>query len=295
MQIHFNIDSSLRAPIDWRLPALLIGLTVMSFAAFPTCLYGSEASMRDVGLASDLRLVARQRILFGHQSVGSNILDGVEQLASASGVALQIAEVGAAGEVGPATLGHVFVAENGAPLTKLESFRKAVEAGAGALDIALVKFCYVDISSSTDVQSLFQAYRATIDDLQAKHPRTTFIHVTAPLTTAQGGVKALIKRWIGSAPYGILENKRREEYNALLREAYSGREPLFDLARVESSTADGELVSVEWKGQMVPVMAEELTDDGGHLNALGRQRAARELIAVLAAAAGGMPTAGSVK
>jgi len=33
-----------------------------------------------------------------------------------------------------------------------------------------------------------------------------------------------------------------------------------------------------------PAMAPEYTDDGGHLNALGRARAAREFIAVLARA-----------
>ena len=35
----------------------------------------------DDSLAADLRLVASQRIYFGHQSVGVNIMDGVRELA----------------------------------------------------------------------------------------------------------------------------------------------------------------------------------------------------------------------
>jgi hypothetical protein len=81
----------------------------------------------------------------------------------------------------------------------------------------------------------------------------------------------------------MLENIRRQEYNNLLRQAYQGREPIFDLARVESTTADGRAATATWQGKSVPILVKEYTDDGGHLNALGRTRAARELIAVLAA------------
>jgi hypothetical protein len=151
------------------------------------------------------------------------------------------------------------------------------------LDIALVKFCYVDFDAHTDAKALFAHYRATIDDLRARNPGTTFVHVTAPLTTMEGGPKALLKRLLGRAPYGIVENLRREEYNALLRQAYRGREPIFDLAQVESTSKDGSAVTVEWNGRVAPVMAAAFTDDGGHLNAEGRVRAARELVSVLAA------------
>src|SRR5205085_12594035 len=65
---------------------------------------------------------------------------------------------------------------------------------------------------------------------------------------------------------------------------YAGREPIFDLARVESTAPDGKLVTVTWEGVTAPAMAAQYTEDGGHLNALGRARAAREFIAVLARA-----------
>jgi lysophospholipase L1-like esterase len=78
---------------------------------------------------------------------------------------------------------------------------------------------------------------------------------------------------------------RRAQYNTLLRRAYAGREPLFDLARIESTAPDGHAVTVEWNASVAPAMASAYTDDGGHLNEQGRDVAARALIRVLAQAA----------
>jgi hypothetical protein len=243
-----------------------------------------SASGADAPLRAELGRVAQRSIYFGHQSVGTNLLDGIRQLAEEAGVPLRIAEARTAAEVKPGTFGHTFVAKNGDPLRKLRSFEQAMDARPAAVDIALVKFCYIDIDAVTDAKALFASYRATIDGLHAKHPGTTFVHVTLPLTEAQSGVKALAKRLLGRAPYGTIENVRREEYNALLRQAYAGREPLFDLARIESTAPDGTAVKVQWNGAEAPALASAYTDDGGHLNASGRLRAARELVSVLAAA-----------
>ncbi|MDH4235314.1 MAG: hypothetical protein OEV15_09315 [Gallionella sp.] len=243
----------------------------------------AQAANVDASLRAELERVAQRRIFFGHQSVGGNLLDGVRQLATMTGVPVRVVEAPTASSVKPATIGHTPVARNGDPFQKLQSFEKALGDQPTGLDIALVKFCYVDINASTDAKALFARYRATIDGLQAKNPGTTFVHVTAPLTVVQSGLKESLKRLFGRAPYGTIENLHREEYNTLLRQAYLGREPLFDLARVESTAPDGTEVKVEWKGSVAPAMAPAYTDDGGHLNAAGRLRAARELVSVLAA------------
>ena len=234
----------------------------------------------DPGLRAELERVARERIYFGHQSVGMNLLQGVAELAAEAGVPVRIARADHAIDVPPATFGHTFVAENGRPLEKLESFRSAL--GAADVDIAMLKFCYVDIEADTDVKALFARYQAALAELRRAHPHTTFVHITLPLTTVQTGFKAVVKRLLGRPPYGTLEDMRRDEYNRLLRQAYAGREPLFDLARIESTAPDGTPVQVQWNGVVAPVMAAEYTDDGGHLNAEGRRRGARALIAVLA-------------
>ena len=245
---------------------------------------GTAAAAADPGLRTDLERLARERVYFAHQSVGANILRGVEELAGEAGVPIRLVGAERASDVPAASFGHIFIPENGAPLQKLENFRAAL--GSAPIDVALLKFCFVDITADTDVRALFSRYRETLVELHRSHPRTTFVHVTAPLTTVQTGWKALAKRLLGRAPYGVRENARRDEYNRLLRDVYAGREPVFDLARIESTAPDGTPVEVQWRGISVPALAEAYTDDGGHLNAKGRRRAAREMIAVLAAARG---------
>lgn len=258
---------------SWHLLAR-IAIVLSSFQAM--------SATADPGVKADLERVAQLKILFGHQSVGSNILDGVRQLAHESGVQINIHEVSRADELKTSTFGHVAVAENGKPLMKLASFERSMTNAGQGPDIAFVKFCYVDFTSNTDVKSLFNEYRATIERLKSKHPSTTFLHVTAPLTEVEGGALSKIKRLIGRAPYGLAENMRRNEYNELLRKAYASVDPVFDLAQIESTATDGRRVTDDWKGQRIPVLAHEYSEDGGHLNALGRQRAARELVSKLA-------------
>lgn len=268
----------------------------MAIALLAVVAMGSANTVRadvDVSLRSDLEHVAHQRIFFGHQSVGANLLEGIKQLSAMASVPVRVFETPTASGVETSGLGHALVVKNGDPFLKLHSFEQAMGRQPTRLDVALVKFCFVDISADTDVKALFDRYRSTIDGLKTRNPGTTFVHVTVPLTTVQRGVKGVVKELIGQAPRGAVENVRREEYNELLRRAYRGREPIFDLARIESTAPDGEKVTNNWQGSIAPEMAPEYTDDGGHLNAVGKLRAARELVSVLASispqpAAGGL-------
>ena len=234
------------------------------------------------GLRADLLRVASQRIFFGHQSIGDNLLEGVRQLAAQAGVALQITERATAAGLAVGTLAHSHVAENTQPLQKLKSFEQAMGPASAGLDTALLKFCYIDFTAETDVANLFAQYQSTMARLRALNPGMRLVHVTAPLTTVPSGAKALFKRLLGRAPYGVLENRQREAYSQLLRRAYAGREPLFDLARIESSRTDGSPFTVEWQGAQVPALVPAYSTDGEHLNTEGQLRAARALIAVLA-------------
>jgi hypothetical protein len=243
----------------------------------------APARADDARTRADLATVARRTVFFGHQSVGTNILEGVGQLAARHGVPLRVEEVSVASGLAAGTLAHGLMAENGDPLRKLESFRRAL-GPASTVEVALLKFCFIDVTPATDVRALFERYRAVVRELQAALPGTTFVHATIPLTGIQGGIKGWVKRLLGRTPYGLAENARREEYNALLRQAYQGKEPIFDVARVESTGPDGRLVTVEWEGRAVPALAPEYTSDGGHLNAEGQRISAVELLAVIAAA-----------
>ncbi|MGE5640172.1 MAG: hypothetical protein ACM30H_08755 [Clostridia bacterium] len=240
------------------------------FLAATMGLHSGAAAAADSALHRQLERVAAERVFFAHQSVGQNLLEGLARIADEQGVPLHIEDLR--------------IPENGDPLRKLRNFERDVDERGGALDVAMLKFCYVDIGEDTDVPALFEQYRATLRRLQVRHPRIAFVHVTVPLTVAQEGVKAFAKRLLGRHPYGTVENLKREEYNALLRAAYLGREPVFDLARVESVAPDGRPVSVTWKGRSAPALAPQYSADGAHLNAAGKEAGARELLRVLAAA-----------
>jgi len=113
-------------------------------------LAATMAQAADEALRADLTLLADKRIYFAHQSVGGNLLDGVAMLSRQAGVPLRIVETPRAAGLAPGTLGHFFVPENGQPLHKLANFGKALGSGS-AVDIALVKFCYVDIDAATEI------------------------------------------------------------------------------------------------------------------------------------------------
>jgi hypothetical protein len=244
----------------------------------------ADPAQDDTELRAQFLRLSQRRIFFGHQSVGINLLDGVRELvARYADVGLRLVEVGADTDLPAGTFAHAFMPQHGNPGLKLESFERALSSGVGsAADIAFVKLCYVDFSSGTDAPALFARYQSKLTALRARYPRTIFVLITAPLTTVEGGAKAALKRLLGRGPGGLLENARRDEFNDLLRRAYGGKEPVFDLAHLESTAADGQRELHDWKGRKVPALLSAYTDDGGHLNAEARLRFARELIALLA-------------
>src|SRR5919202_5329161 len=119
----------------------------------------TSAHAADGALQADLELLAAKRIYFAHQSVGANILEGLGQLWREAGVPVRIVQTARAAELPAGTFGHFFVPENGEPLKKLANFEAALGSGSKA-DIALIKFCYVDVDGTTDVKALFERYQA---------------------------------------------------------------------------------------------------------------------------------------
>lgn len=233
----------------------------------------------DPNLRAQLDGLARRKIFFGHNSVGASVLDGLRRLSERS--SLTIREV--SGSPRPAAgITHGWIPRNGEPIAKLRNFAALLSSvDPSGFDIALIKLCYADFGAGTDSRAIFAAYQTVVAELKARHPRTTFIHVTTPLTTVQTGPKAWAKRIMGDAPWGLVENARRHEFNELLRGAYHDHEPVFDLAKLESTGRSGAEVHV-WEGRTIPALVTAYTDDGGHLNAAAQLRAARELVTVLA-------------
>jgi lysophospholipase L1-like esterase len=264
--------------MTFSIGALLLGLAIFAGVTVP----GEAAAAQDAKLRAELEQLSRRTVFFGHQSVGENLVAGLERLAQAEGQPLRLVRAEAGTPIKPGTFAHGLIPKNGQPLMKLESFERAV-AEQGPVDVAFMKFCYVDIGAKTDVRALFSAYQATVARLEAKHPNTTFVHVTVPLHTVQTGPKAIVKSILGKNTTGVVENARREEFNELLRDATRGKAPLFDLARIESTRPDGQTETAQWEGKPVRALVPAYSNDGGHLNDAGKERAARELVSVIAA------------
>ena len=233
--------------------------------------------------AEDLRQLGETRLFFGHQSVGSNILDGVQDLmASHEGLQLEIRAAEKPLQPAGTGLVHAAVGRNREPLSKIAGFQEYLEGGLGEqVDIACLKFCYVDITNGTDPNALLMAYSEAIEALKSRFPDVRFMHFTVPLCapslTTKGVLRTKVKRLLRRATV-LDDNAVRQQYNELLRERYDGKEPLFDLARYEAVDLEGQEHFCLWKNERVPVLVGSYTDDGGHLNTVGRQHIAEQLL-----------------
>jgi hypothetical protein len=207
------------------------------------------------------------KTFFAHQSVGGNILEGIATIVATPGVAqLRIEETTDPTRMLAGTVAHVKVGTNGDPRSKLLQFESLLNQGIGEqADVALLKFCYADIDTATDVGQLLTDYTRVMAGLRQRFPSLLLVHVTVPLQRAQSGPKAWLKRASGRAPGGYLSNARREDYNAILRARFGGKEPIFDLAAAESRA-----MRIDWGGRLVPALDPALTNDGGHLNREGQ-------------------------
>ena len=137
-----------------------------------------------------------------------------------------------------------------------------------------------------EAESLFERYRNRMAGLKARFPATTFVHVTLPVIRLDMGLKRLAKRLLGR-PTGEQANIALTRYNELLRAHYAGSEPVFDLAAVESTMANGSRFAGTERGRAFEALRPDLTDDGEHLNAVGGRAAAAALLAMLSGLQGG--------
>jgi hypothetical protein len=233
--------------------------------------------------AGDLAHLANQKVFFGHQSVGDDIVRGLRGLV-ASEPCLKLRIVHSADPqlvTGPAFV-EAHIGCNADPQSKAEAFSAIVEKGMGREGgIAMYKYCYVDVGTSTEISRMFEMYRSCVDTLKAKFPLLRIVHITIPLTTVEPAVKGWAKRVLGRATARDL-NRKRNEYNRLLVQVYGRTDPVFDLAEVESTRRDGLRSEFSESGQQIFALAPEFTTDGGHLNETGRRIAAETLLLTLA-------------
>lgn len=230
--------------------------------------------------APSWRTVARRRVYFGHQSVGRDIIAGLEALNGEHGLGMRFVQTRDPSVLAGPAFVDFLAGENTRPATKNRAFVQQLDARPtpdGA--IAMLKYCYVDIGELTDVRGMFNDYRVMIEMIRSRHPDVTIVHATLPITSIESRAQAKLKTILGR-PTLRSANARRHEYNALVRSAFAGREPLYDIAAIEAAGPAGAAV-VSPAANGVDALDNRFTHDGGHLNAFGARAAAAALLDVL--------------
>ena len=150
------------------------------------------------------------------------------------------------------------------------------------LDIAFLKLCYVDVTAGSDVRSIFRSYQAAMEKINQTCPTLQIIHWTLPLTVSRTTWKTKIKKILGKTLWECEDNRKRWQFNSLVRNEYKGKEPVFDLARIESGAVERQPTSFRLHGESIETLNPRYTNDGGHLNAFGRKVVAGQLLLFLA-------------
>jgi len=226
-------------------------------------------------------VIAGRTVYFGHQSVGSGVVAGVDGVTKEYALPLRVVHTREPATVtGPAFVHFLagqnrdYASKNAAVLRLLESRTRAQR------PVVLLKYCYVDLYSPGDAPMMFEAYRDTVETIQFEHPDVTVVHSTMPLTTVESAFKSGAKQVFGR-PTRREAAIARHRYNELVRAEFADTEPIFDLAKVEATQPDGTLAGFTAGGRMIETLARHNTDDGSRLNARCQRAAAEALLDVL--------------
>lgn len=232
--------------------------------------------------AADAAAVAQTRLFFAHQSVGQNLIDALPDITAGLGAA----EIPVAGIEDAPRRGivEVLIGTNGDPLGKLEEFASLLRGGlAGQIDVAVLKFCFMDFEPpAPSPQTVFDAYRRTMAELEAEFPGVTFVYTTVPLVTDRTVVDR-VKNMLGRAPNRLpMYNVAREEFNSRVRAEYGSTGRLFDIAAFVAADSSGTVTYRESDGGEYAAMDARLASDPGHLNPDGAAFIGSAFVAFLA-------------
>lgn len=237
---------------------------------------GGQASRYDAStlareaqmVAADWTLLKQHRYFFGHQSVGSNLIQGLKGLGASDehyAVTLQYAYQALSAFQGPGFFDKG-VGTNYKPYEKISGFdtqvRDELKVG-NNVDVAFFKLCYVDISDTTDVNALAQAYILEMNTLEADFPNMSFLWTTTPLTSVADAA-----------------NVKRNQYDQAIRDYASAHgKALYDLAALEAVGASGSRCQFTSGGSTYDRLCTEWAASGNdpHLNDSASQRFAKVL------------------
>jgi hypothetical protein len=210
------------------------------------------------------------RFFFQHQSVGANLLTGLQELAARAVAVPTVIELTLQSFDNQTTgLVHSRAGKNGDGVSKLDAFAASLKSVGAHCDYAMLKFCYVDVTDMEQARALYEHYREAMARIREAHPDVRVAHCTVPLRRLPTGAYAVARRLLGDHHPEFARNYAREWFNEQLRAAH-GSEPLFDLAAIESTLPDGTRCTQFLDRNRTPGLIPAYTDDGGHLNVAGR-------------------------
>jgi len=225
--------------------------------------------------------LSNKKIYFGHKSVGQNIIDGLQDVMRIKPqVKLNLRETINPQDFNNPIFAHSLIGSNKNPSSKIKAFRDILESGAGEFaDIAFFKFCFVDIDHGSDIGAIFKEYEETIVHLKNKFPKLEIITLTVPLLSRPVDILTKVKKFLGRMRWEEEDNIQRNMLNEMLRARFG--KSIFDLAGTEATARNGKKVTFSKNGKEYDLLNKAYTDDGGHLNALGRQVVAIDLLLYL--------------
>lgn len=229
-----------------------------------TALTGSTGVVGVEGIAAFDRLTPAEltrlrsaNVLWGHQSVGRDLIGG------ANALGFPFTTVSAAADYGRVHLGEALIAENRDPERKIRSFNELFVGRTigSAVQVAAFKFCWIDFNSDTDLDALLTHYTQAVEQAQQRYPTVRFFHVTPPITSDEPR-----------------ENRIRVEFGRRLRERFAARAVVLDLSEIQSTRDDGSRCVRD----RAPVLCDTYRSDEGHFNPDGARRAAKAFLFAIA-------------
>jgi len=241
----------------------------------------SANSMNKEDIDIALKSVAKKTIFFAHQSVGRNILAGIQDVSLEHKVVINVFPVEGALSAKTAGIYQILIGKNGHPESKIDQFYNVLSRANKKPDIAFLKLCFVDVTAKTDINSLFVYYKKIFNKIRAEYPEIEIVHFTVPLKTNQTSWKTTIKSLLGKNNWEFADNIKRNQFNRLLLAEYRGKEPVFDIAGIESTYDNGQRETFVEDDIQYFSLIPDYSSDGGHLNGDGRVLVASKLLLFL--------------
>jgi hypothetical protein len=245
----------------------------------------ARRTVRDIPDSAWTRLGSRT-IVFGDRALGADLLEGVRVWqAREPKVRLTLIPVppggrrslGDAQAMRPTAAGGEAGAEQ-----KTGDFVTYLTSPEGErTDLAFHMYSQVDFGPDCDPAAIFARYQARMEQLHRQRPRLLLAHITAPLSMRDPWLVRLFQRLAGR-PTADQLNAKRAAFNALLRSAYGGRDPIFDLAGYQSTGPDGRRTWVMSGGRPTPYLAAAWAGPASRLNPAGQEAISEQFLAFLA-------------